>query len=435
MEYRDYIAKLTYGLPGLGIYESSSKLIQILFLKSILDDANKYEYLDMEGMKTMFEFSKCFNDNSVDEDILYKTFRAVEKANRVYGNALTSAAISYRFYFEKENQKRINDMLRSFNLPSSYDERRDLIEYLLNVSGINGGRYTSEYLSSPTIINLSSELLEINENDKVLNTFAGCSSFALKNKNYKWMSGFDINMESIATSYMIKVFCKLDNFEVNQCDIYEDFDDNKRCDRKYNKIFTDGPLGARIRTIASTNPNSKYYGIKDGDILNIRKTFDFLDDNGLAVITVPNRVFVSGSKAYADLRKDLSTSGVKAIISLPNNIMYGTTIPMNLLVVEKGYSGEVIIIKAEDEGFYESTRIMRNITQFGIANIFKVYKNFEQVEGFSHIVLPTELFGDGSDPVQLQKFFFVEEKKNHRKIDEIDNDISDIMSKLANLNK
>ena len=142
MEYRDYIVKLTYGLPGLGIYESSSKLIQILFLKSILDDANKYEYLDMEGMKTMFEFSKCFNDNSVDEDILYKTFRAVEKANQVYGNALTSATISYRFYFEKENQKRINDMLRSFNLPSSYDERRDLIEYLLNVSGINGGKYT-----------------------------------------------------------------------------------------------------------------------------------------------------------------------------------------------------------------------------------------------------------------------------------------------------
>ena len=203
----------------------------------------------------------------------------------------------------------------------------------------------------------------------------------------------------------------------------------------YDILLLEGDENEFQNFLEDLADKSGYYGIKDGDILNIRKTLDFLDDNGLAVITVPNRVFVSGSKAYADLRKDLSTSGVKAIISLPNNIMYGTTIPMNLLVVEKGYSGEVIIIKAEDEGFYESTRIMRNINKSGIERILSVYKNFEVIEGFSHIVSPTELFGDGSDPVQLQKFFFVEEKKNHRKIDEIDNDISDIMSKLVNLNK
>ena len=57
------------------------------------------------------------------------------------------------------------------------------------------------------------------------------------------------------------------------------------------------------------------------------------------------------------------------------------------------------------------------------------------IEGVSCIKSRKELFGDGTRPIQLQQYFYVEKKKIYRSIKDIDNDIQNIMNELISINK
>ena len=54
MENKEIISNLSTKLYGIGIFEINSKLIQIIFLKSILDDVKRYQNLKVDDLKVIF---------------------------------------------------------------------------------------------------------------------------------------------------------------------------------------------------------------------------------------------------------------------------------------------------------------------------------------------------------------------------------------------
>ena len=404
-----------------GYADSSAKLIQILFLKSIIDDTNKYKNLNVNNMKILFDFQKLFNENQLTEEHLYKTFKAVEEANCLNNNELTSGISLFRFYFEKTNQKRINECLKEYEFEADFNSRRNMFLELLNQIAIGSGKHMSESICSPSIYRIASSILKVNENDHVLNTFAGYSAFILNQKDFKKAYAYEKSIEVITTTYMLKIMCGLDNYEVELSDFYLNDDTNV----KYNKIFTDGPLGSKLKGEYESN---------EGDILNITKTYELLDDNGVAVILAPNRILFGGSKQFCNLRKSLVDIGLKAIVALPNNVIYGTAVPINLFVIQKGYSGNVLLINASEDMF-ESTKILRVIKEKNSDFISKLIDNSEEIAGVSLSVDSQKLFGDGTNPVFIQKFFDVVEEKVYRHIKEIDKEIDEVLKEIILLNK
>lgn len=430
MENKEIISNLSTKLYGIGIFEVNSKLIQIIFLKSILDDVKRYQNLEVDDLKVIFEYSQKFNENKIDRSLLYNTLNIVANINGIYESSLSMSIDAYRFYFEGNNQEKINNLLRQIELPFEYEKRKSLIKDILQYSGINGGRYSFEKISSPTIVNIASSILDVQKEDYVLNTFAGYSAFALNLPECNCIDGFEINPECSTISYMIKIFCGIQNFNIYVNDFYNY---NETFIKFYNKIFTDGLIGLKLNIDEKSELFEKY-GTKEADILNIRKTIDYLDD-GTAVITSPNKIFISVTKQYICLRQDLSTAGLKAIITLPSNILYGSGIPLNLLVIQKGYTGDILLINLNDDKLYDSTKAIKNITSAGIKKIKSIYDNFEVIEGVSCIKSRKELFSDGTRPIQLQQYFYVEKKKTYRSIKDIDNDIQNIMNELISINK
>ena len=135
------------------------------------------------------------------------------------------------------------------------------------------------------------------------------------------------------------------------------------------------------------------------------------------------------------MRQYLSNTGLKAIITLPNNVLYGSGVTINFLVIQKGYTGDILLINSNDDKLYDSTKAIKNITSTGIKKIKSIYDNFEMIEGISCIKSRKELFGDGTRPIQLQQYFYVEKKKTYRSIKDIDNDIQNVMNELISINK
>lgn len=431
MENKEIISNLSTKLYGIGIFEINSKLIQIIFLKSILDDVKRYQNLEVDDLKVIFEYSQKFNENKIDRSLLYNTLNIVANINGIYESSLSMSIDAYRFYFEGNNQEKINNLLRQIELPFEYEKRKSLIKDILQYSGINGGRYSFEKISSPTIVNLASSILDVQKEDYVLNTFAGYSAFALNLPECKFIDGYDINVECNTISNMIKIMCGIYNLNINLGNFYID---SESLTEKYNKIFTDGPLALKLNIDETSYLYSKLL-TKDSDIINILKTIDLLKKDGTAVITSPNKIFISVTKQCISLRQYLSNTGLKAIITLPNNVLYGSGVTINLLVIQKGYTGDILLINSNDDKLYDSTKAIKNITSIGIKKIKSIYDNFEVIEGVSCIKSRKKLFGDGTRPIQLQQYFYVEKKKIYRSIKDIDNDIQNIMNELISINK
>ena len=431
MENKEIISNLSTKLYGIGIFEINSKLIQIIFLKSILDDVKRYQNLEVDDLKVIFEYSQKFNENKIDRSLLYNTLNIVANINGIYESSLSMSIDAYRFYFEGNNQEKINNLLRQIELPFEYEKRKSLITDILQYSGINGGRYSFGMISSPTIANLASSILDVQKEDYVLNTFAGYSAFALNLPECNCIDGYDINVECNTISNMIKIMCGIYNLNINLGDFYID---SESLTEKYNKIFTDGPLALKLNIDETSYLYSKFL-TKDSDIINILKTIDLLKKDGTAVITSPNKIFISVTKQCISLRQYLSNTGLKAIIALPSNVLYGSGVTINLLVIQKEYTGDILLINSNNDKLYDSTKAIKNITSTGIKKIKSIYDNFEVIEGVSCIKSRKELFGDGARPIQLQQYFYVEKKKTYRSIKDIDNDIQNIMNELISINK
>ncbi len=421
MEKNSDVYNLSALLKMFGVFESTSKLIQVLFLKTIIDDTNKYENLNLDTMKILFEYQKLFNAGELTEEYLYKTFKAVEEANNLHNNELTSGINLFRFYFERDNQKRINSNLKAFEIPSNSNDRKIMLLDILGEIGVRSGRQTCETICSPSIYRVAKKILKIDSNDEILNTFAGNSAFILNLDNFKNAQGYEINIETLTITYMLKIMCDIKNYNVKLSDFYsvEDYT------RKFDKIFTDGPIGVKVRNLPESS---------ESDVLNITKTYELLKKDGTAVITVPNKVIFSGNRLFCEMRRRLSSMGIKAIIMLPNNVLYGTAIPINLFVIQKNYTGDIMLINPTDDMF-DSTKLSRTIKNDAIELIAETIEESKVIEGYSYLIDPNELFGDGSNPVSLQKYFMVNEKKSHRNIEEIDEDIVKVIEKIYSLNK
>ena len=126
MENKEIISNLSTKLYGIGIFEINSKLIQIIFLKSILDDVKRYQNLEVDDLKVIFEYSQKFNENKIDRSLLYNTLNIVANINGIYESSLSMSIDAYRFYFEGNNQEKINNLLRQIELPFEYEKENHL---------------------------------------------------------------------------------------------------------------------------------------------------------------------------------------------------------------------------------------------------------------------------------------------------------------------
>ncbi len=110
-----------------------------------------------------------------------------------------------------------------------------------------------------------------------------------------------------------------------------------------------------------------------------------LADNGTMAIVLPHGVlFRSG--AEGQIRKHIieKQNYLDAVIGLPANLFYGTSIPACVLVFKKcrREDGDILFIDASRE--FEKGKNQNRLTDENIAKIFETYKNRTELEKYSH---------------------------------------------------
>lgn len=418
----------------LGYYNSYSKVVSLLFLKYIIENSEKIGQSVDFNFKVILDFKTKMDkviagtyEFSLDD---YEKILSVVDSQLVtfWGNSSFLFADFYRIYFDmfqkKGSDKKVFKSLNAVELPTNPNDWAEALKFLL-VESYGDMLRTTENASSESMTKMVQALLNVNNSDTYLDPFCGLSTSLLNMRNPGKYIGYDIMYENVLVSYATALFMGIDsnNIEIN----YEDFLKSNEI-TQVDKIFADAPLNVR----ATDNIPKRYQDItKDFNVAVLLKIYDSLKDGGVAVIAAPGRTLFASQKGYEHFRKMTAENGLKAVITMPS-LWARTMIDTNLIVIQKGYTGNVEFISAKDSLLKDRGRFI--ITDECVNTIMDHINNHKTEEGFSASIDRRDVICRGNWTPNL--YTAVQIVKNEsRPLDEINSDLDDLYKQFFDNNK
>ena len=117
-----------------------------------------------------------------------------------------------------------------------------------------------------------------------------------------------------------------------------------------------------------------------------------LDDNGTMAIVLPHGVLFRGG-AEGHIREYLikEKNYLDAVIGMPANIFYGTSIPTCILVLKKKRTDKQNILFIDASQHYEKVKTQNVLRTEDIDKIISTYENRTEEEKYSHITALSEV--------------------------------------------
>lgn len=142
------------------------------------------------------------------------------------------------------------------------------------------------------------------------------------------------------------------------------------------------------------NSNQFIYGVPDngiGDLLFVQQALRFLKRTGKAAIILPRgALFRKGGEE--DIRNEMIKDDlIEAVIELAPKLFYKTSIPITVIVFNRGklHKGKVLFIDASRE--YKTGRGQNLLQAEHIEHIVSTYREVKEEEGFSRLVSVEEI--------------------------------------------
>lgn len=123
------------------------------------------------------------------------------------------------------------------------------------------------------------------------------------------------------------------------------------------------------------------------DFAFVQHMLHHLDENGTMAVILPHGVLFRGA-AEGHIRRYLieEKNWLDAVIGLPANIFYGTSIPTCVLVFKKcrEHGDDVLFVDASGEGNFEKRKNQNYLRSEDIDRIVSTYRERREAEKFSH---------------------------------------------------
>ena len=160
-----------------------------------------------------------------------------------------------------------------------------------------------------------------------------------------------------------------------------------------------------------------------------------LDDNGTMAVVLPHGVLFRGA-AEGVIRKYLieQRNVLDAVIGLPANIFFGTSIPTVILVFKKNRSNadNILFIDASNE--FEKGKNQNLLRDCDVEKIIETFKNRETIEKYSYVAPMTEI-EENDYNLNIPRYVDTFEEEEQIDIKEVQENIKKIDEELAELYK
>ena len=151
----------------------------------------------------------------------------------------------------------------------------------------------------------------------------------------------------------------------------------------------------------------------NADLAFVMHALSFLSLKGAAAIVCFPGVFYRGGAEQKIRRHLVEQNNVDAVIALPDNLFFGTSIATNVLVLKKNKKDNRVLFVDATREFVKVTK-NNKLTEENIAKIADVVKNRRDIEYFSRVVPFDEI---EKNKFNLTPSTYVEKPDTREKID------------------
>lgn len=342
---------------------------------------------------------------------LDKAFKSIEDEPK---NAELIGVLTTANYNDKErvSDKKLSQLLLLFDTIkfdrdslANEDVLGDAYQYLIKQFADDGGAKGGEFYTPVEVVKTLVNILKPQEGDRIYDPTIGSGGMLIqsiqyiKSKNLNWKNislyGQEINLATWAICKMNMLFHDAKGADIKKGDtIRNPMHTEGGVLKTFDKVLANPPFSLKnwgIEEAQTDGYNRFVYGIPPqsyGDLAFVSHMVASLNARGKMGTVVPHGVLFRGG-AEGNIRKGfLKDDLIEAIIGLPSNVFYGTSIPAALLIINKNKPQErknkVLFIDAS-QGFVKDGNKNR-LRQEDIEEITNTFDAFEDVEKYATIV-------------------------------------------------
>ncbi|OEC84344.1 MULTISPECIES: type I restriction-modification system subunit M [Methanobacterium] len=287
------------------------------------------------------------------------------------------------------------------------DKEKDILgdayEYLISKFASSAGKKAGEFYTPQQVSKILAKIVTMGKKQlkSVYDPTCGSGSLLLRVSKEAEISDFygqELNQTTynLARMNMILHDIKFEDFDIQQGDSLENPQHIEK--RPFEAVVANPPFSAkwsaakyflddeRFNAYGKLAPKSK------ADFAFVQHMIYHLDENGTMAVVLPHGVLFRGA-AEGVIRKYLveDKNYLDAVIGLPANIFYGTTIPTVILVFKKCREDDVDILFIDASKYFEKAKNQNMLKDEDVERIVNTYKNRKEIEKFSHLASKDEI--------------------------------------------
>lgn len=321
----------------------------------------------------------------------------------------------------------------------------DAYEYLISNFAASAGKKAGEFYTPQQVSRILAKLVTINKSklQNVYDPTCGSGSLLLRvGKETKVSSyygqEFNSTTYNLARMNMLLHGVSFKHFDIKNADTLEN---PKHKDMKFDAIVANPPYSAqwsadnkfiedeRFSAYGKLAPKSK------ADFAFIQHMIFQLSDNGTMAVVLPHGVLFRGA-SEGTIREYLikEKNYLDAVIGLPANIFYGTSIPTCILVFKKCRENEDNILFIDASKEFEAGKNQNRLRDEDVDKIIETYKNREEIEKYSHVATLQEV-EENEYNLNIPRYVDTFEEEEEIDIKQVQQELKEIDKQIEEVDK
>ena len=379
----------------------------------LLEDIKESYHYTIEPELTYTKLAEAANNNAFQREMIQTAFNNVEQSDPIFANLFADVDLySTRLGAGEQKQSAtISELVKKINevdlLDYDGDVLGDAYEYLIGQFASETGKKAGEFYTPQAVSQILTRVAIQGQEDKrgllVYDAAMGSGSLLLNarkfshNPDYIRYFGQELSTTTFNLARMNMFLHGVDpeNQTLRNADTLDaDWPTDEETD--FDMVLMNPPYSAKWTAAQGFLNDSRFsgYGVlapkSKADYAFLLHGYYHLKNSGTMAIILPNGVLFRGA-AEGKIRQKLVDSGaIYAVIGLPANLFYNTSIPTTIIALKKNRDGrDILFIDASSE--FVKGKKQNSMSAENIDHIIKLYTDRTDVDKQAHLASYEEI--------------------------------------------
>ena len=370
--------------------------------EELLEDIKESYHYTIEPELTYTKLAEAASKNAFQREMLKKAFNHVEQSDPIFANLFADVDLySTRLGSGEQKQSAtVAEVVKKINeadlLNHEGDVLGDAYEYLIGQFASETGKKAGEFYTPQAVSKILTRIAIAGQEEKrglsVYDPCMGSGSLLLNAKKYSEQPqyikyyGQELNTSTynLARMNMFLHGIVAENQKLRNGDTLDgDWPTDEETD--FNMVLMNPPYSAKWSAASGFLQDERFseYGVlapkSKADYAFLLHGLYHLKNNGTMAIVLPHGVLFRGAAEGKIREKLLRAGNIYAVIGLPANLFYNTSIPTCIIVLKKHRDGrDVLFIDASKK--FNKGKKQNEMLDEHIDEVVKLYTKRETVE-------------------------------------------------------